>query len=67
MNLLKYVIKLNDKGKYADIKKDLVMIGDLVYEEDLLRALDLFHIKYGDEEEFLDTFEKEYLTDHKGY
>ena len=43
------------------------MIGDLVYKEDFLRALNLFHIKYRDEEEFLHTFEKEYLTDHKEY
>ena len=58
---------MNDKGKYPGIMKDLVMIGDLVYKEDFLRALDLFHIKYGDKEKFLYTFEKEYLTDHKGH
>ena len=32
-----------------------------------IRALDLFYIKYGDKEEFLDVFEKEYLTNYKGY
>ena len=47
--------------------KDLVIIDDLSYKEDFLRALDLFRIKYKDEEEFIHTFEKEYLTDYKGH
>ena len=55
-NLVKYACKLSDKGKYSYIKKNLLMIGDLVCEEDFFRVLDLFHIKYGDEKEFLDTF-----------
>ena len=66
-NLVKYTCKLNNKGKYADIKKDLVMIDNLAYIEDFFRVLDLFHIKYGNKEEFLDIFEKEYLNDNKGH
>ena len=35
------------------------MIDNLACKKDFFRALDLFSIKYGDKEEFLDTFEKE--------
>ena len=44
-HLAKYMCKLNNKGKYLGIKKDLVMIGDLAYKEDFFRELDLFRNK----------------------
>ena len=65
-NLPKYACKLST-CKIKEIEKDLNQMGDLAYEQDFKRSLELFRTKYSCEREFLETFEKEYLTEYKGH
>ena len=56
-NLVKRARKLNDEGNYMRAKHDLIKICDLAFEEDCLRALDLFRTECVDEF-FLHAFER---------
>ena len=65
--LKNYVTYLNNKLLINNISKELELIADFCFEEDVEKGLYLFHKKYADEMLFLNKFEKEYLNKHKGH